>query len=454
MPPRWDLDRQYSGPRRVPLRPKEASRQSGAEWAPGIRRPWRIAFWAVAGAALGLVLAFGAATSRRAAAPLELVSWGTVEERVAVKALVIRREQVEVAPISGRLTRLAAEGGGVAAGDPVVELVNPEARAFLASRAAGVKEAWAQFQKEKEGELQAAVQRVAELQAAVDGSLATLRRAATAADEKGLQQAWEGLDQVSAKLAAAQGTLSRLERERADLLSQKARLGSLEREAAVRLTASAGGLVFYRVDGLEPLLRPDRLAEADLSLVDHPPPLLSPASDRVLAGQPLFKVVDAEYAVLAFRLAEADAAALLRRREVRFRVGAATEAAAGAAGGLRQDELAGRILFLGPPDPGGSRAVFVRLQSLLDGRLALDRVVQGAVLLKTAQGPRVPVAALAADPGSPVPGETTRGVYLAEGGKARWVPVEVEASDGTWAVVQGVRVGSVLAPPDGERNIR
>lgn len=464
VPPRWDLDRQYGGLRRLPLRkavplrkePQPALPKRAVLGSNSSRHLGKGVLWALAGVTLGASLAFGAAASRRAVTPVELVSWGTVEESVPVRALVIRREQVEVAPISGRLLRLTGEGQQVTAGAAVVELVNPEAQVSLASRAEGVKEAWDHFQKEKEGERRLVLQRTAELQAAVQESLGNLRQAAALADEKGMQQAWASLDQASGKLAAAREALSRLEQQRAELLSQQARVGSLGREAVVRLTAAEGGLVFYQVDGLEPALRPDRLTEVDLSLTEHPPEMVPPATDRVLAGQPLFKVVDPEYAVLAFRLTEPQAEGLARRSEVRLKL---TDPS-----GSPPEEFVGQLLFLGPAEPGGRRAVFVRLQSLLGGKLALKRVLEASVLLKTAQGPRVPVTALTADPGSPASGETNArssaptgsglGVHVADGGRARWVPVEVEATDGTWAVVSGVRAGVVLAPPGRQRKIR
>lgn len=394
MPPRWDLDRQYGGPKRRPgtsPRPRARSR---------LRLVWRAVGWLLAGLALGAAVAWGAEGLRSRAAPIELVSWGTVEETFPVRALVIRREEVEVAPISGRLSRLAGEEERVALGQAVVELVNPEASASLAPWAADVKEAWEHFQKE-------------------DG---TARPTPPR--------------QAAAKQAAR-------EKERAVLLSRQARLATLSREAVVRLSASQSGLVSYHVDGLEPQLRPDRLPDIDPRLAESPPPLLPAPGDQAQAGQPLFKVVDPEYAVLAFRLPEPQAQMLDGRGRVRL---------------VRPDrpgeELVGRVELMGPRQSDGYRPVYVRLQSLLGGDLATARAVSLSVTLRIAQGPRVPSAAITPDPGSAVPSEASPGVWLEEAGEAHWRSVTVEANDGHWAVVRGLTAGTVLATKGEGRKIR
>jgi len=360
-----------------------------------------------------------------------------------VQALVIRREEVEVAPISGRLLRLVGEDGRVAAGQAVVELVNPEARVSLESWAAGVKEAWEHFQKEDEGKRQTALKKVAALQDELAAAMADLREASAAADRATTDRAWSRIDQISSRLATAQRALGKLEKERAELLSRQARVATLSREAVVRLAAPESGLVSYRVDGLEPALRPDRMLETDPLLAQSPPPLLPAAGDQVQAGQPLFKVVDPEYGVLAFRLPEPQAQLLGRRGLVRL---------------MRPDrpgaELAGRVQSVGPREPDGYRAVYVRLQSLLEGDLTLARAVSLAVVIRTEQGTLVPAGAVCPDPGSPVPDETSPGVWLEEGGEDRWRPVTVQANDGRWAVVGGLKAGAVLATTGWGRKIR
>lgn len=363
----------------------------------------RAATWVLAGLTLGAVLATGADGLRSRAAPVELVSWGTVEETFPVQALVIRREVVEVAPISGRLLRLVGDQGRVASGQAVVEVVNPEAETSLQPWAEGVKEAWEHFQKE---------------------------------DEKGRQ--------APRQSAAAQAKRDQeREKQRAELLSQQARLAALSREAVVRLAASQSGLVSYHVDGLEPTLRPDRLLDIDPRLAESPPPLLPAAGDQAQAGQPLFKVMDPEYVMLAFRLPEPQTQLLRNSSRVRF---------------TRPDrpgeELAGRLELLGPRQPDGYRPVYVRLQSLLSGDLTTARALSLSVPLRSAQGPRVPSAAIVPDPGSPVSAEASPGVWLEEAGEARWRPVTVEANNGRWAVVRGLAVGAVLATKGEGRKIR
>ncbi|MHB9145197.1 MAG: HlyD family efflux transporter periplasmic adaptor subunit [Symbiobacteriia bacterium] len=441
--PRWDLDGGYSRPKRLSLRSvRAAARRAGSGGgARGglaarvrIRSLLPLLLWAAAGLALGGILAFGVTRLRQGPAESELIGWGTVEETASVRALVIRQEQVEVAPISGVLLRYVGEGQRVAAGAAVVQVVNPDARVALASRGRAVEEAWTRFEKESEGQRLTTGREVQELQAKTDGLLTGLQLAAVAADGDGMRQAWLGLGPLWDKLERARRLQAELERERALLLSERAKLTALRQEAEVRLTAAMAGAVSFQVDGLELVLRPDRLDLVDLSLVDSVPAPLAPAGDRVDAGQPLYRVIAGGSVVLAFRLLEPAAEDLLRRGSARLRLGDPPAR-----------EVQGRVLSLGPAEAGGYRVVFAQVQaSPGDSLLWSNRVLPVQVLLRTAQGPRVPSASLTPDPGSPVPAETGLGLYILENGHPAWTPVTVLASDGQQAVVSGVHVGATL----------
>lgn len=421
--PRWDLDGGYI---------RRALPRSGGR---AVRRHsfWRVAVWGVAGLAFGLVLATGAVRARQRPPRTELVGWGTVEQVVAVRALVIRHEQVEVAPISGVLLRLAAEGQRVPAKSTVAEVVNPEAQAALQSRQRAVEEAWTRFEKESEGQRRLAAREAAGQEARVAGVLADVRSASVAADMDGLRRSWSGLGQAWLQMEKAREDSARLERQRALLLSERAKLATLTRDAEVRLDAGDGGAVFYQVDGLEPLLSPDHLDMVDLSQVGKPPAALSPAGDRVEAGQPLFRVVDPEDVVLGFLLLEPDAEALVRRGSVDLRLA-----------GSPQRQIYGRVISLGTPQADGYRPVFVRANGTAGDVLLTSRVLEVSVLIRTAQGPRVSVSDLAPQPDSPVPEEAAVGVWVATGSRPVWTPVTVIASDGATAVVEGIRAGTTL----------
>ena len=146
----------------------------------------------------------------------------------------------------------------------------------------------------------------------------------------------------------------------------------------------------------------------------------------VAPGSSLFRLVDPDTLWVAARIDEALAGRIEEGMPATIRLRNGAEHAGRVARISRQSDAATRelevnVAFDSPP-----------------ARFSIDQEAQVSILTGTQRGPAVPVAALVQRDGQ-------RGVVLARDGRRVFQPVQVVASDGKLAIVEGLDAGDRLA---------
>lgn len=386
----------------------------------------RAGAWVAAGLLLALVVWAGQAglkLVREALVRAVPVQASAVERRIRVEAWILRREWLLHAPASGYLVPLARTGQHVPKGAVVAEVVDRVERASLgqeleelAQELARVEEA---LQAQKQAE--AAFRRDWEQQeAALEGQIAFAASFDRQAELESLIRLRDRLRAEGARQEAA------LAAQRAELEADRDRLVS-RREAVLRRLQSAtdiirapeAGRFDLQLDGLEEWLQPGQVAELSPRAVRdlQARSRRFAAGDRVVAGQPVARLVDAHQVWVYLFLPSGHG--LQVGRQVLFQTGDAQPVP----GRVRE------VVFFGEEN-----GLLIQLEAV-PGRALEERRVQGALILDRWEGVVVPQSALVVRNG-------VTGVLVEAGGGRLFTRVQVKGSDGAWAAVSGLAPGS------------
>ncbi len=237
------------------------------------------------GVAAGLIWKY-AIPSRAALPPLVAVRSGAVEEALEVDALVIRSEQVVVAPTSGSVKRLVGEGEKVRLGAPVVA-ISPATASAPAVPPAPVQPVANPGTSAAEREYDRLTGQIYQLAVA-------LNQAKYGGETEKAAELEEQLDSLARQQAAL---LDQTGTEAPSPISQVLPpTGDPDSPdpLATRVVADAGGIVLYQTDGLEAVLTPEQAETWTASWIRSLPypEQKQTGSGLVAPGQPLFKVVD------------------------------------------------------------------------------------------------------------------------------------------------------------------
>lgn len=362
-----------------------------------------------------------------------------MEEALEVDALVIRSEQVVVAPVGGVVQRMVADGEKVRLGAPVV--------AIGPGTASGTPPATGPAQPAESAPPPAspgtsAAQREYDRLSSQIYQLAVARNQAKYAGE-------------AEKAADLEAQLDSLARQQAALIDQLGRAEPTQQvippapaipaapsqvvdPLATVVTADSGGVVIYRTDGLETVLRPDQADSWSLSWLrslPYPDPKET-GTGAVPAGQPVFKIVnemDLELIVIipAERLTEAKRT-MIQQDGVTLRIPGKERTLTAQVKAMRQEGEELLLHLVGPLPAADSMAV---------------RRIRATLLMETFEGIVVPRSAIDVQNGE-------QGVWVHEGGQYRFTPVRVVGGNQQEVAVKGELPPDAMllqAPPPPER---
>jgi|GEM_PF-5563947 len=389
------------------------------------RRPLRVQALVLAGLLGALLLWAGQAgwrLVREALVRTVPVQASVVERRLPVEAWVLRREWVLTAGASGYLVPLVQGGQHVPKGAVVAEVVDRVERAALSQEL----EVLAQELARTDEALRAQSQAEAAFRREREEQEAALESQIAFAASFGRQAELESLLQLRSRLQAwAAEQEEALAAQRVALEAEKERLEERQRAVLRRLQSATdviqapeAGRFDLWVDGLEERLQPGGWRSS-------PPGGAGPgqpyrrfaAGDRVVAGQPVGRLVDSHQVWLYLFLPSGHG--LAEGRRLLFQP----------EGGPPVAGRVGRVVFFGE-----ETGLLIELEAVPEAALT-QRKVRGALILDRWEGAVVPVSALVAREGA-------TGVLVEVGGRRLFTRVQVKGSDGVWAAVQGLPLGS------------
>jgi putative membrane fusion protein len=368
----------------------------------------------VTGALVAGLGAWALWSPKRQAVPVKQVRHGTVEVTYQASALVVRRETVLRAPISGLVKAVAAEGERVPVGARVAWVL-PGARPVDVDAAASLSPAQA-------AQLRDLLQQYDDVTLRLFEAAAAQQSAVGRGDGDAARQLQATVEELNRRQVALSEAISTLEAGGGSPVE----VGT---GAAVEVTAERAGIVSYRLDGLEDLHASD-ISQWDVAWFQAlPASLPSTPRTRVESGQDLVKIVDNLSATLAFLLPE-QALGYLKPGSVRLTL---TD--------LGNQPLPVHLVRLSPVD-GGQFLVVVEADSLPEVLVAVRRT---GVMLQAGRytGEIVPRSSLTIKDGQ-------TGVWLLVDQRMVFVPVTVIGGNDSEVVVSGeISAGDsvVLSPP-------
>ncbi len=224
-----------------------------------------------------------------------VATFGVEESRLDAQGVILRREQVVLAPAPGRVTLLAGEGRRVRSGDVIAELNDVEGSATRTSALDEINRELNQVRASMSARLSEVDRRISRLEERLAEADRSLRQALSTGDERSVESAAAQRDQSSADLAAAQAERVGLQEELA--AAEEALVA--QRESALRLRPSeialvrapASGVVSFALDGME-ALQPGA-ALVDVRELTPSDPARVQDGVSVERGAPLYRLVDA-----------------------------------------------------------------------------------------------------------------------------------------------------------------
>ncbi|MBO2518322.1 MAG: hypothetical protein CW349_01250, partial [Firmicutes bacterium] len=355
------------------------------------RRPLRVQALVLAGLLGALLLWAGQAgwrLVREALVRTVPVQASVVERRLPVEAWVLRREWVLTAGASGYLVPLAQGGQHVPKGAVVAEVVDRVERAALSQEL----EVLAQELARTDEALRAQSQAEAAFRREREEQEAALESQIAFAASFGRQAELESLLQLRSRLQAwAAEQEEALAAQRVALEAEKERLEERQRAVLRRLQSATdviqapeAGRFDLWVDGLEERLQPGRVEELTpraVRALDSRTRRFA-AGDRVVAGQPVGRLVDSHQVWLYLFLPSGHG--LAEGRRLLFQP----------EGGPPVAGRVGRVVFFGE-----ETGLLIELEAVPEAALT-QRKVRGALILDRWEGAVVPVSALVAREGA------------------------------------------------------
>jgi putative membrane fusion protein len=373
---------------------------------------------------LGVLFVAGSATAKSAllrlvtrTARVEGQVW---ESTFSATGYLVRRETVFVAPQTGRLVWVAAEGERVRAGSVVAEIANPRTRAAIDAQIEAARARLREFEV-------TATKEVGRLETALAAGARQLVELRSRLGRSGVTPGLETeLGRVLFDQARLRDELEALAERHRQLMDELAAVQAQRAMAVATLTASQPGVVTYVLDGLEDRLewtRLDRLSARTVFTLQLAPASVADGQD-VNIGQRLFKLVDLSEAVLALAVPESKADDLIRGRRVGVRIAGTDQT------------RSGQIVDVHAGNPEGYALVLVALKDGLEA-IGTRRQVEATIVKNSHEGVRVPRSALITQ------GDIT-GVFTVQKTLARFRPVTVVAESGRWVLVSGLGPGDEI----------
>ena len=358
---------------------------------------------------------------------LARAEYGAVEKVVKGRAVLLRDEQVFVAPLSGLLKGLVREGERVRVGTPVVEISNPATSQLLEKELKQIEGQLARLQQDSGAEMSRLEKEVEDIDRLLKTRAEALKQAVDRRQAERSRQLEEEIRSLNARKGDLMEKLQPLREARDEMLRRKADREALLEKQTYPMTSPLAGVVSFGIDGWEETLRPAGLSDLK---PDHLPARNPAASGpiergRVTAAEPVFKIIDNLKVTLAVVLPAVDAAAVARLREVRLRFPQ-----------LQGQMVEARVSDLGREDDRGQAVVSLVTGQYLDGFTSW-RVLDAEVVLESTEGIVLPGRAL-------VKREGRDGVYIIRDQRPYWKEVKVRATGDRQVVVEGLTAGTVV----------
>jgi len=354
----------------------------------------------------------------------QVVDSGSMEKCFESEAVVVRKESVYVAGISGKIHILAQEGERVRTGQPVVEVSNPHARKAAEDRLAEIDSKVAAFERENMTRYESLRRQVANCDSSVTGLARTVQNAYSLQDASALASAESDLSATLQKRAAALAEIESLDGVRKDLQAERDGVEALLGRAVTVIESQSPGIVSFKFGGCEKEFSTSRLNDVSARSVfmAKPSPMAVENGSEAKAGDPIFRIIQADewYIAAAF---PSNKAPELGGSGIRIRL---------AETGDKSYNV--RIARLDTGPPGGHALMVLQAESLPDDLLAL-RKTRATIVTKSTQGIIAPKAALTTRGGK-------TGVFVVYKTMAQFKPVQLKDQDGDKVVIEGIFPGT------------
>lgn len=341
------------------------------------------------------------------------VKQGTINKSVSTEAVMVKNETVINSPADGELQLMVKPGERVRVGTPLFMVVTAP-----------------QQKEDYEKQISYLQKNIKDMQKALNSSVSlnALNKSIDEATEKLKAAIKEGQFDVA---ASQKKEIARLTNERQQQLKYsetsiktleeninnlKKKLSSLE----LLVKSPVAGIVSFNVDGMENILTPDnvnKISTHQLQSIDNQPVHKLPEIADI--NRPILKIVDnfAWYLV-------ADV------RNCKLKVGKSYEIT------IKQSEMnekiKGKLLNVHDTSTVGVFMVQKDIPEMME-----FRKVNLEIVTETATGNMIPLSGLVNVDGN-------QGVYLIEGGSRVFRPVEVVASNDSYAIVEGLKLGDKI----------
>lgn len=382
--------------------------------AVGVYGGWRFAAWRIA---------------RMSGEPrIVAAEAGFIEDLITATGTLVRTEDVAVSPVGGILRRLSGEGESVRFDAPVVEVRDPAAEPSADQQA--------EQQKRLEEFDRLNGRRMAELKERLENVTSEIKQISDAikdAIRKSQPEKANELKSRADRLAVQEKELrqeiDRLEGLRQALLQGRDPNNILEGRV---LKAPSAGILSFRVDGWEELLKPENLNNITPQFLSQLPERLLPLEDgaNVAAGAPVFKVIDSLKVYLAVPVSAQDAQRIQEARRVKVR--------------LANNKKGEAVFWWKQTNPGGEQATVILSSDTFPIEFHRMRRADFEIVLRRYEGVVIPREALVEQDGR-------KGVYLS-GNKRKFWPVNVKGGTASQVVVDGLNPGAlIIGNPTAER---
>ncbi|MGE5484973.1 MAG: HlyD family efflux transporter periplasmic adaptor subunit [Ignavibacteriales bacterium] len=353
-----------------------------------------------------------------------VVDSGAIEKSFEAEAVLIRKESVYVAGISGKIHLLVQEGERVRTGSPVVEISNPQARKAAEERLAEIDARVAEFERDNRARYESLRGQAGQYESSVTALARSAQNAYSLQDTAGVAAAEADLSSALEKRATALAEIEALDSAKSDLESERDGVKALLSRAVTVMESQSPGIVSFSLSGCEKEFSTSRLNDISARSVfmAKPEPHAVADGEEAAAGDPIFRVVQTDewYVAAAF---PSNRAPELSGANVRIRL---------AETGDRLYSVRVARLDTGPP---GGQAVMVLQADSLPGELMAVRKTRAVVVTSSTQGVIVPKSALTTRGGD-------TGVFVVYKTMAQFKPVQVKAQDGDSIVVEGILPGT------------
>lgn len=351
---------------------------------------------------------------------LVVAEMGSIEESVRAAGTLVRTEGVVVSPVSGVLRRLAGEGKSVRFDAPVAEVRDPAAQPSADEQAEQQKrlEEFDRLNGRRLADLKGQVEKVtSEIKEISDAIKEAIRKS----QPEKANELKSRADRLAASEREIRQEVDRLEGLRQALLKGRDPKNILEGRV---LNAPSAGILSFRVDGWEELITPEGLEGITPQSLAQLPERLLPLEDgaNIIAGLPVFKVIDSLKVYLAVPVSAADAVRIQQARRVSIRTDGSGETEA--------------VFWWRQTNPGGEQAVVILSTDTFPLEFHRIRRADFEIVLRRFEGVVVPRAALVE-----LDGRT--GVYLS-GSRSKFWPVQVKGGSESRVVVEGLNPGALI----------